>query len=80
MRPIPTMSIETLAFCAETRQIGAAKTSTANKTRFIIAANDVEIVVCVILEAGRARLTPREGRSVRSSGPPMSVERLVIVC
>jgi|SRR6266850_3597997 hypothetical protein len=49
MLPIPIMSTETLASCAETRQTGAAKTSAANKTRFIIAAGDVEIVVCVIL-------------------------------
>src|SRR6267378_7665964 len=30
MRPIPIMSTETLASCAETRQTGAAKTSAAN--------------------------------------------------
>ena len=36
MRPIPIMSTETLASCAETRHAGAAKTSTAIKTRFIM--------------------------------------------
>jgi len=36
MRPIPIMSTETLASCAETRQAGAAQTSTAIKTRFIM--------------------------------------------
>src|SRR5260370_25109905 len=36
MPPIPIMSTETLASCARTRQAGAAETSTANKTRFIM--------------------------------------------
>jgi hypothetical protein len=36
MLPIPIMSTETLASCAETRQAGAAKTSAAIKTRFIM--------------------------------------------
>jgi hypothetical protein len=36
MLPIPIMSTETLASCAETMQAGAAKTSAANKTRFVM--------------------------------------------
>src|SRR5450631_572888 len=36
IRPIPIMSTETLVSCAETRQTGAAKTSAAIKTRFIM--------------------------------------------
>ena len=36
MPPIPIMSTETLASCAETRKAGAAKTSAANKTRVIM--------------------------------------------
>jgi hypothetical protein len=36
MPPIPIMSTETLASCAETKQGGAAKTNAAIKTRFIM--------------------------------------------
>jgi hypothetical protein len=36
MPPIPIMSTETLASCAKTRQAGAATTSAAKKTRFIM--------------------------------------------
>jgi hypothetical protein len=36
MPPIPIMSTETLASCAETRQNGAAKISAVNKTPFIM--------------------------------------------
>jgi hypothetical protein len=36
MAPIPTMSMETLASCAETGQSGAATISTANNIRFIM--------------------------------------------
>jgi hypothetical protein len=36
MAPIPTMSMETLASCAETGQYGAVKISTANNIRFIM--------------------------------------------
>ena len=36
MLPIPIMSTETLASCAETKQAGATKTSAAIKTRFIM--------------------------------------------
>jgi hypothetical protein len=37
MPPIPIMSTETLASCAETKQGGVAKTNAAIKTRFICA-------------------------------------------
>jgi hypothetical protein len=36
MPPIPIMSTETLASCAEERETGAAQTSAANKTRLTI--------------------------------------------
>ena len=36
MLPIPIMSTETLASCAETRRSGAEKTNAKNKTRFIM--------------------------------------------
>jgi hypothetical protein len=36
MAPIPTMSMETLASCAEAGQNGAVEISTANNIRFIM--------------------------------------------
>src|ERR1700704_2809598 len=39
MLPIPIMSTETLASCAEDRQTGAAQTSAANKTDLTIGHN-----------------------------------------
>jgi hypothetical protein len=36
MLPMPTMSIETLASCAEARQTGAPKMIDANRDRFIM--------------------------------------------
>ena len=79
IRPIPIMSTETLASCAETRQAGAAKTSTAIKTRCImrqiraVATNQAaarRTVICAAINSANGRTSAHTTAGRAAPTPP----------
>jgi len=79
IRPIPIMSTETLASCADTRQAGAAKTSTAIKTRCImrqiraVATNQAaarRTVICAAIDSANGRTSAHTTAGRAAPTPP----------